>query len=211
MGGTIPGFSSSGNTIYGQISDAGVATVANGAGLEAYNQAHWGNYAISMPEQSGSGRYILTIPGYLPAGRYFASIYLCTVNSPTPTAGDTPIDFVFFDWDGGNVLGNGSAVNIGKINGSAPAAVNLALSANTFVVGAVAAGTLTTSQMTTNLTQTVANILAGRVLIFTSGVNAGLAVLVTAYAVTGGKLTFIAYNNLPAPSAPSAADTFIIF
>jgi hypothetical protein len=64
--------------------------------------------------------------------------------------------------------------------------------------------------MTTNLVAAVANIYAGRVIYFTSGVNAGLACLITAYAVTGGRLTFIAFSNQPAPSAPSAADTFLI-
>lgn len=186
-----------------------LGTIGNGAALEAYNQAHWADYVNSSPEQAGAGEYAFTVPGYLPAGLYKATFYVPLGGSPA--SGDTPFATEYFSWDGSNVLYLGSSMNVGKINGNATAAVNLALSAGTFVVGAAAAGTLTTSQMTTTLTQTVANILAGRVLIFTSGVNAGLAVLITAYAVTGGRLTFIAYNNQVAPSAPSAADTFIIF
>lgn len=208
MGGVIPAGAGSGSTVYGQIVSAVDATIANGVGLEAYNQSHWANYAISMPEQPGSSRYILTVPGYLAAGRYFVMPFLQSGGSPA--AGDTPIDILFFDWDGGNVIGVGSPLNVGAINGSTPAAVKLGVSANALVTGAAVAGTLTNSQMTTSLSATVANIYAGRVMLFTSGVNQGLAVLITAYSVTGGKLTFIAYGNANAPSAPSATDTFII-
>lgn len=208
MGGIIPAGAASGQTLYGNVIDALTGQIGNGAALEAYNQGHWANYVISAPEQSGSGRYIMTVPGYLPAGRYIMWVYLQLGGSPA--AGDTTMDFVFFDWDGGNVIGVGSSLNVGKINGSATAAVNLALSALKLKPGAAAAGTLSTSQMTTNLTDTVPGIYKGRVLIFTSGVNNNLAVLITDYAVTGGKLTFVAYGSQPAPSAPSAADTFII-
>ena len=208
MSGIIPAGAASGQTLYAQIVDAALGKVANGAGLEVYNLSHWGNYTNTMAEQSGSGRYILTIPGYLPAGHYYAWIYLQIGGSPA--AGDTSMDFITFDWDGSNILGVGSGLNVTQINGVAAAAVKLSTSASALVTGAAASGTLTTSQMTTNLVASVANIYAGRVLIFTSGVNVGLAVLITAYAVTGGKLTFIAYGNSPAPSAPSAADTFLI-
>lgn len=210
MGGVIPAFSGSGNTVYGQISSGLTGQVGNGSALEVYNPSNWSLYTNAMPEQSGSGRYILTVPGYLPAGRYFVSVFLCTVNAPTPTLGDTPIDFVFFDWDGANVIGVGSSLNVGAIAGSAAAATKLAVGANAQVSGAAAAGTLSSSQMTTNLSATVANQYAGRVLIFTSSVNAGRAVLITAYAVTGGLLTFIGYNNATLATPPSAADTFII-
>lgn len=210
MGCVIPAGAAIGLNLYARILSAVDASCANGVGLEAYNSSHWGNYAISMPEQAGSGTYILTVPGYLPAGRYFALPYIQFGGSPVIGVDGTSIDIIFFDWDGGNVLGFSSALNVGKINGSAPAAANLALSTIQFVIGAAAAGTLNGSQMTTNLVATVANIYAGRILYFTSGVNAGLAVLITAYAVTGGKLTFVAYNNQPAPSAPSAGDTFVI-
>lgn len=208
MGAVIPAGAASGQTIYGRIISAADATVANGVGLEAYNSAHWANYVISMTEQSGSGCYILTVPGYLAAGRYFVMPYIQIGGSPT--LGDPPIDIIFFDWDGGNAVGVGSALNVGKINGSAPAAVNLSTSALQFVIGAAAAGTLSTTQMTTNLAATVANIYAGRVIYFTSGANAGRVALITAYAVTGGKLTFVAYGNQPITSAPVAADTFLI-
>lgn len=208
MGGVIPAGAASGQTLYGQIRSAVDAQVANGSGLEVYNPAHWGNYNVSMPEQSGSGVYIMTVPGYLPAGRYFVIPFLQLGGSPA--AGDTPMDILFFDWDGGNIVWLGSGVNLSKINGSALAAANLSVSALAMVAGAAAAGTLTTQRMTTNLTAPVAQTYAGRLLIFTSGINAGFAALITGYAVTGGLLTFIGYNNQPLPAPPAAADTFII-
>lgn len=209
MGGVIPVGAANGQTVYAQILSAIDAGVANGVGLEAYNQAHYTNYTISSIENLGANRYIITVPGYLPAGRYICMPYLA-LTPGTPAPGDTPLDMVFFDWDGGNIVWLGSGVNISKINGSAPAAANLSVSAIAMVPGAAAAGTLTTQQMTTNLTAPVAMTYAGRLLIFTSGVNAGFVALITAYAVTGGRLTFIGYNNQPMPSAPAALDTFII-
>lgn len=209
MGGAIPLFSASGNSLnYAMIRSMRTGQVWNGATMEVWNVAHWATYVVSAPEQAGSGAYIVTPSGSLPADLYQAVLY--TPLGGSAASGDTPLETEEFDWDGSNVLGVGSSLNVGKINGSAGAAAALAVSAAAMVTGAAAAGTLSTTQMTTGLVATVANIYAGRVLYFTSGVNAGLACLITAYAVTGGKLTFIAYANLPAPSAPSAADTFII-
>ena len=136
MGGVIPAGAASGQTLYGQIRSAVDAQVANGSGLEVYNPAHWGNYNVSMPEQSGSGVYIMTVPGYLPAGRYFVIPFLQLGGSPA--AGDTPMDILFFDWDGGNIVWLGSGVNLSKINGSALAAANLSVSALAMVAGAAA-------------------------------------------------------------------------
>jgi len=197
-----------GQTAYAHLTSGLDAKVGNGSSLEIWNQAHWSDYVNSTPEQSGSGRYILTVPGYLPAGRYFATLYVQLGGSPA--AGDTPVDEDWFDWDGSNVLTQGSTVDVGKINGSAIAAANLSKSAAAMQAGVAAAGTLTTSQMTTNLTNTTPDAYKGRVLQFTSGNNAGIIALITAYAVTGGKLTFICYGNSPLPSAPVASDTFVI-
>jgi hypothetical protein len=211
----MPGYQyASGSTgilgVYCSLRNLNLGQIWNGSANENYNQAHWSEYVVDTPEDAGSGEYKLTVPGALPAGLIKATFYN-PENPASPAPGDTPFDTEIFVTDGsGGVMSVGSALNVGAINGSAPAAVNLSKSSNAFVVGAAAAGTLTSSTMTTNLSLTVANIIAGRTLYFTSGVNASLAVLVTAYAVTGGLVTFVAYNNQPAPSAPSAADTFLV-
>lgn len=212
MGGYIPLFSASGNSSnYAMLRSLTTGKVWNGAAMESWNQSHWATYDVAAPEDAGSGCYVVAVPGALPADLYQAVLYLPAAGDGTPASGDSAQSTEIFDWDGANVSWLGSGVNITKISGSATAADNLESSALAFVKGAAAAGTLSTSQMTTDLGATVADIYAGRVLYFTSGVNAGLVVLITAYAVTGGKLTFIAYGNQSAPSAPSAADTFIIF
>lgn len=208
MSGEIICFGATGQNNYFQIRSTLSAEIANGTGLEAYNQAHWSNYVVSSSEQAGSGGYVAGIPGYLPAGPYRATLY--TVLGGSPASGDTPISTTEFDWDGGTIIYGGTPVNVGQINGSASAAENLAILANVAITGEAMAGTLTSTQMTTNLVITPNQILDGRVLMFTSGVNQGLAALITAYLVTGGKITYIAYNNLPAPAAPSATDTFVI-
>ena len=209
MSGFIFGTSATGQSnLYAQLVSQITGFYGNGIAMEAYNQAHWNNYVINTPENAGSGKYVLSVPGYIPAGRYEATFYIPLGGSAA--SGDTPFSTTVFDWDGANIINVGSALNVGSINGSASAAVNLGKSANAFVVGVAAAGTLNGTQMTTNLVATVPNIYAGRTLYFITGVNAGLAVLVTAYAVTGGMITFIAYGNLPAPSAPGVADQFLI-
>jgi hypothetical protein len=213
MSGSQIAIAATGQTVKAVIQDMQTAQIWNGSSMEVYNSSDWASYNVSMPEQAGSGRYILTIPGGLPAGNYWVTPYLLS-NPPTPSLGaDTPLDILRLGWNGSAIIEINSGLNVGAINGSVQAAVDLATSSNTFVIGAAAAGTLSGVQMTTNLApaNAFANMYSGRTLLFTSGVNAGLAVLVTGFAVSGGRLTFIAYGNLPAAVAPSVGDTFIIF
>lgn len=210
MSGFIPLFSASGNsTNYAMIRSLSSGQVWNGAAMVAWNMSNWATYVVAAAEQAGSGAYVLAVPGALPADIYQAVLYN-QLNGGGPASGDSPVATEVFSWDGSSILGFGSGLNVTKINGSATAAASLAVAAAAEVTGAAQAGTLSTSQMTTNLTSTIANVYAGRVIIFTSGGNLGRAALITAYAVSGGKLTFIGYNNLPISVAPSASDTFII-
>lgn len=84
-------------------------------------------------------------------------------------------------------------------------ATKLAASAGTIVIGAAEAGTLSTTQMTTNLTESTDDHYAGRVILWTSGVLQNQATAVTAYLGATGMLTYTATTE-----APSAADTFVI-
>lgn len=101
--------------------------------------------------------------------------------------------------------GGGASVNVTSINGSTSAAAKLALSAVSIISGAAAAGTLTTTQLTTNLAETNVDQYVGRAIVFTSGVLLGQAATITAYLPTGGKLTVTELTD-----APSNADTFVI-
>ncbi len=96
-------------------------------------------------------------------------------------------------------------VDVGKMAGSAIAATNLGASAGAIVTGAAAAGTLSTTEMTTNLTEATDDHYKGRIIIWTSGVLKDQATDITAYVGASKKFTFTATTE-----APSAADTFVV-
>ena len=73
------------------------------------------------------------------------------------------------------------------------------------VASAAAAGTLSTTQMTSDLSETTNDHYNGRTLIWISGNLAGQATDVTDYVGTNGLLTFTAVTE-----APSASDEFIL-
>jgi hypothetical protein len=88
---------------------------------------------------------------------------------------------------------------------TAAAAAKLALSAGTIVSAAAAAGTLSTTEMTTNLTEATDDHYNGRIIIWTSGVLQNQATDITDYDGATKKLVYTAVTE-----APTAADTFII-
>ena len=91
------------------------------------------------------------------------------------------------------------------INGSTAAAAQLAISAATIVDSTAKAGTLSTTQMSTNLTEATDDHYNGRSIIWTSGVLINQASDITDYVGVNGVLTFTAVTE-----APSASDSFII-
>ena len=88
---------------------------------------------------------------------------------------------------------------------TAAAAAKLALSAGTIVSGSAAAGTLSTTQMTTDLTEATNDHYNGRIIIWTSGVLKNEATDITDYAGATKMLVFTAVTD-----TPTAGDTFII-
>lgn len=103
------------------------------------------------------------------------------------------------------LVGGRMDANTSAINGSATAAILLALSAGTMVNGSAVAGTLSTTQATTNLTSATNDAYNGRVLYWTSGNLAGQATEISDYDGTSKLLTFVAVTG-----APGVGDTFII-
>lgn len=91
------------------------------------------------------------------------------------------------------------------ISGSTDAADKLEASAETIVIGAAAAGTLSTTQMTTNLTEATNDHYNGRIIIWTSGVLIRQATDITDYAGATKMLTYTAVTE-----APGNGDTFVI-
>lgn len=95
--------------------------------------------------------------------------------------------------------------NLKAIDDDANAAARLALSAANMVPGTVIAGTLSTYQMTTNLTETTDDHFNGRLVLFTSGALTGQVTDVVAYDGATKRITMTTLTE-----APSANDTFIL-
>ena len=96
-------------------------------------------------------------------------------------------------------------VDVGAIDGSTTAAARLSDSAETMVLGAAITGTLSTTEMSTDLTEATDDHYNGRVIIWTSGVLVNQATDITDYNGTTKALTYTATTE-----APSNGDTFII-
>lgn len=103
------------------------------------------------------------------------------------------------------LVGGRMDANTSAINSSAMASVLLALSAGTMVNGTTVAGTLSTTQVTTNLTNATNDAYNGRMLYWTSGNLVGQATEISDYDGVTKLLTFVAVTG-----APSVGDTFII-
>lgn len=103
------------------------------------------------------------------------------------------------------LVGGLMSSNVTAISTSTEAADNLEASAETIVVGAASAGTLSTTQMTTTLTEATNDHYNGRVIIWTSGVLQDQATDITDYDGPSKMLTYTAVTE-----APTAGDTFVI-
>jgi hypothetical protein len=87
--------------------------------------------------------------------------------------------------------------NADQINGDATAAANLALSALGLVNSTALTGTLSTTQMTTNLTEVTDDHYIGRIIVFRGGVLDGQATDITDYDGASKMLTFTALTEAP--------------
>ncbi len=103
------------------------------------------------------------------------------------------------------LVGGRIDADVGAISTSTDAADKLEASAETIEIGAAEAGTLSTTQMTTDLSEATDDHYNGRVIIWTSGVLLRQATDITGYTGANGLLTFTAVTE-----APSAADTFVM-
>lgn len=182
-----------GATVYAILHnpDGTVWNVMNSA-WEAYNQSNWSQYAIPLTEQAGSYYYRAAMPAGSTTVIPTTVVYLQAGGSPT--LGDI-------------VIGSAqtSGANLFAVNSNVVAASNLGLAAGSEVQGAAVSGTLSVTQMSSNLTNTLNNAYLGRSIVWTSGLLTGVAAGITAYDGTTKILSFTAV-----PVAPTAADTFII-
>ena len=91
------------------------------------------------------------------------------------------------------------------LNGVTGSAANLEQGAAAIAKGAAIAGTLTTTQMTTDLTETTDSHYVGLVVKWTTGALAEQGTEITGYDGTTKKLTFTDVTD-----APAATDKFVI-
>lgn len=101
--------------------------------------------------------------------------------------------------------GNKPDVNIDEISDDSTAPVRLEASAKTIVTGAAVAGTLSTTEMTTDLTEATNDHYNGRIIIWTSGVLKDQATNITDYVGATKKLVYTAVTE-----APSEGNSFVI-
>lgn len=170
-------------------------TLLSGAGdWEAYNSAHWAQYAIPLPEQVPSG--------------YYAAVY------PANIAGVLTSESFYVQAGGSPVIGDAAAAglartqgqNVGAVagDGDVPSTLQQALASEQ---RGLAAGVPTALVVPTNLTNAQAGAYSGRAVVFTSGVAFQAVARVVGYNPVNGVLTLAA----PLPVAPAAGDSFVIF
>lgn len=188
----------SGRSLYVVLVFGGQFWNKDTAAWENYNQGNWAHYAIALTEYTSSGIYTLAYPSGIPAGTLSTEM-VYQQNGASPTLPALPGGDSFL------TLMQSQGANVQTIAGDGSAPIQLAQSADTIVSGAAIAGTLSATQMSTNLTNPHANAYNGRVIIWTSGALQNQASTITAYAVTGGVLTFSAKTG-----APAAGDAFVI-
>lgn len=165
---------------------------AGAGGWEAYNSAHWAQYALPLTEDAGSGYFAANYPANI-AGVLTTEAYY--FNAVTPTLGDAPIA----------PLSQSQGANVAAVGADATVAPTLQQALTSEATG-VAAGVPTVSVIPTNLANAQANSYAGRSVLFTSGAAAQCAGRIVGYAVVNGVLTLAA----PLPVAPAAGDKFVI-
>jgi len=102
-----------------------------------------------------------------------------------------------------------ATVDMGKINGSAAAAIRLALSTGQIITGTVddTVAPTTTEFEADDITEATADHYKGRVIIFTTGALAGQGTTISSYSLAGGKGHFVVVTLT---EAPANNDTFII-
>jgi hypothetical protein len=161
--------------------------------FEAYFADHWPLYAIALAEQGITGYYRGAYPEAIEGVLTTETLYM--QSGPTPAPNDP------------------TSVGIAQSQGAALAAIrnnftavdNLLDNLTVMKRGEAIAGTLTTTQMTTNIDDTEDDVYEGRVLIWTSGALFRRAAYIQTYDGDTHTFTFS-----PVSQAPAAGDKFIV-
>lgn len=116
------------------------------------------------------------------------------------------LTYVIFGTPPGSVT-SPSPVNVTQLGGSATSLANLAASTLGIVAGAAVAGTLSSTQMSTNLTEVTNDQFINGLVVWTSGALAGSRSGITDYV---GATKILTFNATQTGESPSADDTFVI-
>lgn len=160
--------------------------------FEAFNASNWAAYAITLTEDSPTAYYRGTYPPEITTVVTTDALYQRIGGSPATS--DLPLG-----------MGKSQGVNVSEISGALAATSNMSLAAGSEVQGAAIAGTLSQTQMSTNLINTLTGSYVGRSVIWTSGQLQNSAAGITAY---DGSTKIMSFT--PMPVAPINGDTFII-
>lgn len=168
---------------------------------------------VKISKDGATFTNLATLPVVTPAGGSAIRLSLGSGELATRRAVIQFVDVAGAEWEDQEVIvetfGNAGAqftLDIGlaevlcdlqKIRGSATAAVNLGGSARGIVLGAAETGTLSTTQMSTDLTEVTVDHYKDRTIIWYTGALAGQNSEVTASSAVG-LLTYLAVTDAPA-------------
>ena len=190
------------------------STSTSGAGLTGLShatsgiQAHYIREGGSATQIGTTGNLAAGVGPYPPLGSYFSGLLREVSSVGMPGVYEFGVPNAVIAAGAGSVvlMLHGAAnmvpvlieIELDKIDYRSSSYAKLEASASTIVQGNPVAGTLSFTEMTTDLTETTDDHYNGRVLIFTSGVLAGQATDITDYDGASKKLTFTALSDQPA-------------
>lgn len=139
------------------------------------------------------------------SGMYYLDLTATEMNADTvaiivKSTGGTTTPIVLYPAEATDI-----PVDAVAVSGSTAAADDLEASILTVVQGTAQTGTLSTTQMTSDLSEATNDHYNGRIIIWTSGLLLNQATNITDYVGSGGLLTFTQVTDIP-----SNGDTFII-
>ena len=187
--------------IDGIVGTGGATTHVDSKVFEINSTSSPGLYMVCFPDAAfaaGANQVILNLT-------YDATVF--TEAKEIQLVGFDPFDAVRMGMTGipAALVGGRMDSSIGAINGVTAAAVNLALTMGTIVVGAATGTPTTTTMADSTLTETTDNHYNGKILLWTSGALKDQARIITGYNGTSKQFTFDATTE-----ACVATDAFVV-
>lgn len=161
-------------------------------GWQAYGDGQWANYAVPLAEQGSSGYYRADFPDA--ASGYLTTEVVYIQGGGAPAVGDAPAG-----------IGQSQGTSVAAVGNDVVAAMNMLANLRGMTTGKAVAGTLSRTQVTTDLATGTDNALKGRLILWTSGACLFQSSYIQASETGTQLLTFGALTE-----APGVDDTFVI-